>query len=929
MILDPEDTSLKFGLIEILPHRREVKLDDRIIKFGGRSFDILMILTEAQGCIVSKDELLNRVWPGRVVEEGVLPVQISAIRKALAPRHDLIRTVSGLGYQLIGTDQSLELAVTPASLEFSALTNIPAQISELIGREINLGEIAGLVMAHRLVTLIGVGGIGKTRLGIEVARSVRQEFDGGVWLVELAHISDPRLVPYAVAAALGLTLSSNAVSAAEVASVLGTRNYLLVVDNCEHLVDAVALMCEALLTANSLTRILATSREPLRVQGEITYRVPPLDVPGPEVDDLKSILAHGAVKLLVIRAMAAERMFSADIKVAQVAATICKRLDGIPLAIELATARISSLGIVEVAKRLEQRFDVLVGGHRTALPRHQTMRATLDWSFNLLSISDKIILRRLAVFAGSFDLRSASAVIADGEIGADDVVDGITSLTDKSMLSVKVVDDQIQYRLLETQRAYAREKLDESGEGGTIRRGLAELCLSWYATESDWWAAPATPMDLATHRQRIDDVRSSLDWCFSSEGSAATGVNLIATTGELFYELSLINEYRWRLEQALDVQKTMRESNADLEFMLYVALGNAKAHTMGLVSGELEPVDIARKLPGQVDDLLIHPRALWGAWLENVTVGNYGRCVEISEHFKSICLRHEHMRSAFADRMLVCSHHFLGNLTLSREIAERSILQSMESDLGGRSDAFQFCQPLCDLAQVLWIQGFPEQACIAAKENFNQQIGMNAISLSHAFAGYCSVALWCGDRALARDLSEQFLACTKQYSLDYWAFWARCVEVIVKLRDRKMPLQIARQLLDEPFCNALLSEFLCTFHGTLITSSVISRAESHGAGWCAPEILRIKGENLLSEGGCSSEECAAAEILFLRSLEMARQQGALSWELRGATSLARLYQLRGRTIEAHNILASVYARFTEGFGTADLITAKELLGSLA
>jgi DNA-binding winged helix-turn-helix (wHTH) protein len=369
---------VEFGRFRLLPRRRELLVDGRPIPLGARSFDVLMALVEGQGAVVSKDALMNRVWPNRIVEENNLQAHISALRNAFGADRDLIRTISGRGYQFTGELRTVAAspdtqAVTRTAVQAPAPprppTNLPEPVSELIGRDVEVEEIVGLASAHRLVTLTGAGGIGKTRLGLEVARRLLPRFVDGVWVIELAPLSDPDLVAATVATALGLDLADNVVSHERVANALATKQLLLVLDNCEHLVGAAASMAEALLRANPEARVMATSREPLRAEGECLCRVPSLAVPTEGSRDAEDLLRYGAVRLFVARARAAEPQFSPDGRVAAAIAAICRHLDGIPLAIELAAARTNAFGAEELAARLDDCLHLLTGGRRTALPR--------------------------------------------------------------------------------------------------------------------------------------------------------------------------------------------------------------------------------------------------------------------------------------------------------------------------------------------------------------------------------------------------------------------------------------------------------------------------------------------------------------------------------------------------------------------------------
>src|SRR2546425_1077304 len=323
--------------------------DGRPIELGGRAFDTLMVLIDARGTVLGKDELMNRVWPDRVVEENNLQAQISALRKVFGADRDLIRTVAGRGYQFTG---EIRKGVTSGAAGPARLTNLPTPQSELIGREAPLRDVTNLVVAHRLVTLTGAGGVGKTRLALEATRQLLPRFLDGAWLAELGPLADADLVPVAVAAALGLSLGAGPVTTDRVAAALRAKHLLLVIDNCEHVIEVAAAMAEAVLRASPLTRVLATSREPLRATEEYVYRVPSLDVPVEDNVDVEDVSRHGAVRLFNVRAHAAEPGYDAHPRHAVVAARICRRLDGIPLAIELAAARVPAFGVDGIASRL-------------------------------------------------------------------------------------------------------------------------------------------------------------------------------------------------------------------------------------------------------------------------------------------------------------------------------------------------------------------------------------------------------------------------------------------------------------------------------------------------------------------------------------------------------------------------------------------------
>jgi predicted ATPase/DNA-binding winged helix-turn-helix (wHTH) protein len=469
--------ALLFGRFRLVLHSRELLVDGAPVSIGNRAIDVLIALIDACGELVTKDELLSRVWPNTTVEENNLQFQISTLRKALGADRDFIKTVCGRGYRFVAEITverraarpfEVSAAVDPTSAPVVQLVDLPAPgalpapRSELVGRDAQLADVGALVGANRLVTLVGAGGIGKTRLALEVARRMLTNFEDGVRIAELGPLSDPALVLPTIAAAL--ELSGASASPERLAAALGPRRPLLLLDNCEHVIDAVATITEALLHANPSLQVIATSREPLRAEGEWVYRVPPLDIPPEGAETPEDVMQHSAAKLFMARTSAAQPLALLDRRVAAAVAKICRRLDGVPLAIELAASSAAALGVEGLASRLDDRLDLLTNGRRTAPTRHQTLRATLDWSYELLSEPERAVMRRLAVFADDFTMEAASAVAASGEVAAADVVRCLADLVTKSLVASDVGGPVPHYRLLETMRAYAMERLAESGE---------------------------------------------------------------------------------------------------------------------------------------------------------------------------------------------------------------------------------------------------------------------------------------------------------------------------------------------------------------------------------------------------------------------------------------------------------------------------------
>jgi len=937
--------TIEFGRFKVIRHRRELLVDGRSVELGGRAFDTLMALIDAGGTVLTKNELMSRVWPDRVVEENNLPAQILMLRKAFGADRDLIRTVAGRGYQFTGEVRTTAAPV--AGPPPSRMTNLPETISELIGREVELQEVMALATANRLVSLVGAGGIGKTRLSLEVARRLLPRFPDGVFVAELGPLANPELVPATVASALGLTHGAGAVSPEGVARAVGARKLLLIIDNCEHVIEAAAGIAEALLRAGPGLSLLATSREPLRVSGEYIFRVPPLEVPAKDNPDMEDVFRRAAVRLFVARAQAAEPRYVAEARVAAATAAICRHLDGMPLAIELAATRIVAFGVDGVATRLDDCFRLLTGGSRT-LPRHQTMRATLDWSYELLSESERVVLRRLGIFVGAFTLDAAAAVAASGDIPAADVVDAVASLVGKSLLSTDVGGAAFRYRLLETTRAYAREKLIESAELDHFARRHAEYHRNLFEhAEADFEARPTAEW-LATYRPYLDEVRVALDWAFSPRGDAGVGVALTAAAMPLWTHLSLAAECRGRAEQAIANIGRQVPGDPRRDMQLYLALGNAHLHTDGdrqemnaALTKALELAEIMNDTPCQLG-------AIQGLYVHRLTAGDYRGALSLGEKFHTVAAEAaDRSDVATSSRLVGLALHILGDQPGARRHLEPLAGERSPTVRASHVVRYQFDPRVvidCYYARALWLQALSDQAARVTESLMDYARSKeHVLSLLHAliFAA-CPVALYVGDLTSADHRVRLALDLAARHALEIWKLLAQCFEGILLIKRGNhhvgsQLIQTALATLPEPSFHQQTTLFLAelamglrgvgqTAEGLVVLDKALALAEQTEGRWYVAELLRAKGELLLLGQGPTVAE--TAEKCFHQALDVARRQGALSLELRTAMSLARFWREQQRVSQARKLLASVYRRFTEGFETADLVAAKALLASL-
>lgn len=563
--MQAEEHTLRFGPFRLVPGRRALLCGDQTLPLRGRPFDLLAALVERRHRVVVKAELKALVWPDAVVvEDHTLAVTLATVRKVLAAvwaGEDLIVTVPGRGYQFVAP-VAVESVVVPATSTPPPppFGGLPAPPDRLIGREADLAAIRDQFRASRLVTLTGFGGVGKTRLALSLAAEEAPLLPDGAWLVELAPLTDPQLVAEAVAAQFGLVVQDDRCPLTMLTLFLQTKRLLLVLDNCEHLIAEAARVADTVVRRCPGVAILATSRERLAVPGEFAYQVPPLDVPAAEPPPTADVaMGFGAVRLFVDRAAAVLGAFDLTDATAPVVAEICRRLDGLPLAIALAAGRLPLMAPAELLAQLDGRFRLLADGGRMVEPRHQALSASIDWSYGLLAEPERQLLRRLSVFGGSFSVALAAAVAGAEEAG---IVGQLAALVDKTLVLPERAAPQPadrpsaglpgrRFRLLESTRAYGQEKLAEAERADCLRR-LAKAIDGWYAAGQRAWATMATETWRATWRPDLENLRVALDWAFTPGGDPALGVRLVGHSYEIWRETSLLTEQRrWhRLAEA-------------------------------------------------------------------------------------------------------------------------------------------------------------------------------------------------------------------------------------------------------------------------------------------------------------------------------------------------------------------------------------------
>ncbi len=467
------------------------------------------------GQVLASQALVDQVSARLPGEVSLRDLGVVRLRDLADPEHV---------YQVVAPDLRQDFPVL-RSLEATP-NNLPQQLTTFVGRAREIAEVNRLLSSARLLTLVGIGGLGKSRLSLQVAADVLDDYPDGVWFVELAPVADPRVVPQLLASLLGVREVAGGSVLDALAAHVRTRALLVILDNCEHLTQACAELARALLEAGPQVKILASSREHLNLRGEITYPLMPLALPDPQHKAaMEDFLQGEAVRLFVDRASAALPSFAVSERNAGAIATICRRLDGIPLALELAAARVRTLSVENIAERLRDRFRLLSGGDRTALPRQQTLRALIDWSFDLLSSSERVLFGRLAVFAGGFTLDAGEVIGAGSELAETDVLDVLAHLVEKSLVALEAAGAR--YKMLETVRQYAQEKLDASGEAEHARaRHLAFYCTFADSARAEL-AGPAQGQWLEAIDRELENVLAAHRWCDAAPEGGERGLQLV------------------------------------------------------------------------------------------------------------------------------------------------------------------------------------------------------------------------------------------------------------------------------------------------------------------------------------------------------------------------------------------------------------------
>jgi predicted ATPase/DNA-binding winged helix-turn-helix (wHTH) protein len=947
MTTAPDGSS--FGPFHLVASERLLTREGAPLALGSRALDILIALIATPNEIVSKKDLMARVWPDVVVEEGSLRFHIASLRKALGEgKHGAryIATLPGRGYCFVAPVSRADRPRDDASAVIDSFphANLSSRLSRMVGRDDDVLKLSAQLNASRFVTIVGTGGVGKTTVAIAVGHHLTEAFVGAVLFVDLGMLGDPVLVATAIASMLGLSVQSDDATPNLIAY-LRNKRILLILDTCEHLVEAVAALAGNIIDAAPQMHVLATSREALRVEGEHIYRLDALACP-PDDPGLTAaaVQAFPAAQLFLERAMASGARLEVGDAEALIIASICRKLDGVALAIELAARRVESYGLQQTAALLDQRLTLLWLGSRTAPPRQKTLQATLNWSFGLLTDLERAVLRRLAAFVGHFTLDAALQVVTSATLDRAAVFSAIDSLVAKSIVATRPIGAMMRYRLLDTTRAYVLEIKIDDAESIDLTVRHAAYYRRWLEQTGIEWSNLTSGEERIPHFAAVNNVRAALEWCFGASGNADIGVGLAAAAAPVFLAMSLLPEcHRWS-ERAIFALGDSALGGFD-EMHLQAALGVSLMFMRGGRDAARVALERSLAIAEQRGDALDQVRLLGPLNMFHLRTGNFNAALQCAKRCSLAIATTEDSTA------IVVAHSILGiSLHLRGDLAEAGAELEAALDRGQRSQRTTTIYlgfegrilAKAILARNLWLQGHPDQAMARARQAVDEAAAMDhSLTLAIALIWAISVFLWTGELRSAEAYVDRLIALAESHSFAPYLLVARGFksELAIRRGDASGGVESLKDCLQKlhaaPY-ELLTAELNLSLVGGLsalgqcdeaisLIDDQLGRVEANGNLLYVPELLRIKATLLLRLPASRSGD---AEQCLLRALELSRSQDAQAWELRAAIDIATLMASRGENDQARALLRPLFAHFVEGLGTADLQAAERLLTAL-
>jgi predicted ATPase/DNA-binding winged helix-turn-helix (wHTH) protein len=936
---------ISFGSFCLKPTERLLTKDGTRVELRGRAYDLLVVFLSRPNELISKSDLLRQVWPGLAVEEGSLRFHMTNLRKALGESkgNRYIVNSSGRGYTFVAqVSRSFIQKAQTANVAAFRYANLPMRLA-MIDREIEMEEIPERLLATRFVTIVGAGGVGKTTLAIAVGHQLIEDFGGAVLFVDLSMISDPTLTGTVVASLLGLSVQSDDATPSLVAHVRDKR-ILLIIDTCEHLIEPVAELSSKVFASAPDVYILATSREALGVREENVYRLDALACP-PDGVELTAEIAQTfpAIRLFVERARASGARLQFSDEEAPVVASMCRKLDGVALAIELAARRVDTYGVHGTAELLDQRLALSWLGPRTAPPRQRTLLATMDWSYSLLSELERALLRRVAVFVGHFDLDAITAVCGN-DISRQDVLNAVDSLIAKSIIATRPFGTVMSYRLLDTTRDYALNiEIDET-EVYELAVRHATHCREWLDQRGADWSTFSSGGERTPHFSSMNNVRAALEWCFGPHGDAQAGIRLAAAAVEVFLAMSLLTEcHRWSHRALIALDETAVGSLDEMR--LQAGLGVSSSQMYGETDTVNQALERSLTIAEAKGDTAYQAGLLNMQYMFHGGSGNFKMMLEYAQRCRDIVKTSDNLAiKALAHANLGRALQFTGDLAGSRSELESLMRILSQSSPGSIFLGYNpHYRSSLALARTLWLQGYPGQAVSHAREAVEASEAMaHSAALALVLAGASLIFLWTGDLDSAQFYVDRSYNLAEANAMGPVMAIGRCrkAELTIRkgnvgqgvddLRAGLKPIHASRhEVVTIEFDMELALGLLAlgdAEDGLNLVNEAIDRVNGSGELFQMPELLRVKGKLLCAIPGASRDE---VEACFRQSLDLARLQGARAWELRTATDFAALMAETGHRESAKRQLQQAYRHFTEGFETTDLKMAAELLSELA
>jgi predicted ATPase len=942
------DGGLSFGPFNLVVKERLLTKEGVPVELGARALDILIVLTSTPNEIVSKKNLMSRVWPDVIVEEGSLRFHMNGLRKALGDGKDgarYVTTLPGRGYCFVAPVSQSDgpRDDTPVVAGNFPHTNLPSRLSRVVGRDEDVLKLSAQLNASRFVTIVGAGGVGKTTVAIAVGHHLIDAFSDALLFVDLGALSDPSLVTAGMASMLGLSVQSNDATPNLIAY-LRNKRILLILDTCEHLVEVIAPLAASIVDAAPQVHILATSREALRVDGEHIYRLDALACP-PDDPGLTAaaVRTFPATQLFMERAAASGARLDVSDAEAPIVASICRKLDGVALAIELAARRVESYGLQQTAALLDQRLTLLWLGSRTAPPRQKTLQATLDWSFGLLTGLERVVFRRLAAFVGHFTLDAALEVVTGATLDRSTVLSAMDSLVAKSIVATSPLGAMMRYRLLDTTRAYALGISIDDADATDLSIRHATYFRRWLEQSGKEWSTSSSGIERASHFAGVNNARAALEWCFGPGGNTKVGVNLAAAAVQVFLAMSLLPEcHRWS-QRAIFVLDETAAGGLD-EMHLQAALGFSSSQMHGESNAVNEALSRSLAIAEQRGDTAHQAGLLNMEHYFHARRGDLRSSLECARRCRAIAETSDDLTvKALGHAMLGRALQVTGDLAGSRAELDSLMRILSQSHRGPILLSYDpHYHSYIALARTLWLQGYPTQALEIARQGVEASQAMgHPAALALVLAGAASIFLWAGDLDDAQYHTDLSLSHAEANALGPLVAvgQGRKAELAILRGNTKAgvkDLQATLERLHAARHEVLTTEFNIALAQGLAAIGRLDESKAligesirqvgvSGEMFYMPELLRVKGGLLLS---MREPDLREVEICFKESLKLSRRQGARAWELRTARDLAKLLADHGQTENARTLLQSVYAEFSEGFETADLKAAESFLATL-